>query len=67
MNCNRCYDITVSDFVELMEKGKVMLLKGRFTEADMKLICNGVIKSTQIPREVKSLFGGESDASLLAK
>ena len=57
VNCNRCYDISVSDFVDLMEKGEVRLMRGSFTEDDLKLIGKGVLKSTQIPREVKALFG----------
>lgn len=57
VNCNRCYDISVSDFVDLMEKGEIRLLSGSFTEDDLKLIGKGVLKSTQIPRELKALFG----------
>ena len=56
VNCNRCYDISVTDFVDLMKRGEVRLLSGSFTMDDMKLICNGVLKSTQIPREVQALF-----------
>lgn len=59
VNCNRCYDIAVSAFVDLMEKGEVRLSQGRFTLADLELIGNGVLKSTQIPREVKVLFAGD--------
>lgn len=61
VNCNRCYEITVSAFVDLMEKGEVWLLQGCFTSADLELIGKGVLKSTQIPREVKMLFAGDSD------
>lgn len=61
VNCNRCYEITVSAFVDLMEKGEVRLLQGCFTSADLELIGKGVLKSTQIPREVKMLFAGDSD------
>lgn len=56
VNCNRCYDISVSDFVDLMERGEVRLLNGNFTADDLELIVKGVKKSTQIPREVKALF-----------
>ncbi|MBR6847169.1 MAG: hypothetical protein IKM74_03455 [Bacteroidales bacterium] len=56
VNCNRCYDISIADFVDLMMKGEVRLLDGSFTEEDLKLISRGVLKSTQIPREVKALF-----------
>lgn len=57
MNCNRCYDIGVSEFVDLMERGEVRLLNGNFTADDLDLIAKGVKKSTQVPREVKALFG----------
>ena len=56
VNCNRCYDIPVSAFVDLMEKGEVRLLKGSFTADDLELITKGVLKSTQVPREVQALF-----------
>lgn len=56
VNCNECHDISVSDFVDLMQKGKVRLLQGRFSEADMKAIVKGVLASTQITRDIKSLF-----------
>lgn len=56
VNCNNCYDISVSDFVDLMERGEVRLLKGCFTKDDLERITTGVLKSTQIPREVKFLF-----------
>lgn len=56
VNCNECYDITVSSFVDLMEKGEVKLMKGGFTVDDMKLIIQGVKKSTVLPRDVKVLF-----------
>ena len=38
VNCNRCYDISVSDFVDLMQRGEVRLLKGTFTEDDLHKI-----------------------------
>jgi hypothetical protein len=57
VNCNRCYDIGVSEFVDLMERGEVRLLNGNFTTDDLDLIAKGVKKSTQVPREVKALFG----------
>lgn len=57
VNCNRCYDIGVSEFVDLMERGEVRLLNGNFTADDLDLIAKGVKKSTQVPREVKALFG----------
>ena len=56
VNCNKCYELSVSDFVDLMEKGKVRLLQGNFSEADLQLIANGVKASTQIPRGIKALF-----------
>lgn len=56
VNCNKCYDISVPDFVDLMEKGEVRLLQGIFTEADLKMIANGVKSSTQIVRDIKKLF-----------
>lgn len=56
VNCNRCYDIAVSDFVDLMERGEVRLLSGNFTAEDLELITKGVLKSTQVPREVQALF-----------
>ena len=56
VNCNRCYEIAVSDFVDLMEKGEVRLLQGNFSEADMKMITKGVLTSNQIAREIKALF-----------
>lgn len=56
VNCNRCYEIAVSDFVDLMEKGEVRLLQGNFSEADMAMITKGVLTSTQIAREIKALF-----------
>lgn len=56
VNCNRCYDIAVSDFVDLMERGEVRLLSGNFTAEDLDLITKGVLKSTQVPREVQALF-----------
>ena len=59
VNCNRCYDIPVSEFVDMMERGEVRLLNGSFTEDDMSLIRSGVLKSSQIPREIKVLFNTE--------
>jgi len=56
VNCNRCYDIPVSDFVDLMKKGEVRLLQGVFTETDLQLITKGVLYSTQVTRDVKKLF-----------
>ena len=56
VNCNRCYEISVSDFVDLMEKGEVRLLQGHFPEADMQLIANGVKLSPVIERRIKELF-----------
>lgn len=56
VNCNQCYEISVADFVDLMERGEVRLLTGKFSEEDMERITNGVLKSTQIPREIKALF-----------
>ena len=56
VNCNRCYEILVSDFVDLMNKGQVRLLQGNFTESDLRMIAKGVLSSTQIPRDIKKLF-----------
>lgn len=56
VNCNRCYEISVSDFVDLMDKGQIRLLQGSFSDADLKLIAQGVKSSTQITRDVKKLF-----------
>lgn len=56
VNCNRCYEISVSDFVDLMDKGQVRLLKGNFTESDLRMIAKGVLSSTQIARDIKKLF-----------
>lgn len=56
VNCNRCYEITVPGFVDLLERGEVRLLSGNFTTEDLELIAKGVLKSTQVPREVKALF-----------
>ena len=56
VNCNRCYEISVSDFVDLMDKRQVRLLKGKFSEHDLSLIAQGVKASTQITRAVKKLF-----------
>lgn len=56
VNCNKCYDISVSDFVDLMEKGEVRLLEGNFTEADLLMIAKGIKSSTQIARDIKQLF-----------
>ena len=56
VNCNRCYDISVSAFVDLMAKGEVRRLGGSFTAEDLELITRGVLKSTQIPREIQALF-----------
>lgn len=56
INCNRCYEISVSDFVDLMNKGQVRLLQGSFIKADLKLIAKGVKSSTQIARDIKKLF-----------
>ena len=56
VNCNQCYEIDVPSFVDMMGRGEVRLLHGSFTKEDMKLIANGVLKSTQIPREVQVLF-----------
>lgn len=56
VNCNRCYEISVSDFVDLIDNGQVRLLQGSFTEDDLKLIAKGVKSSTQITRDVKKLF-----------
>lgn len=61
VNCNRCYDISVSEFVDMMERSEVRLLNGNFTEDDMSLIRSGVLKSSQIPREIKVLFNIEAD------
>jgi hypothetical protein len=43
----------------MMERGEVRLLNGSFTEDDMSLIRSGVLKSSQIPREIKALFNTE--------
>jgi hypothetical protein len=56
VNCNKCFDISVSDFVGLMEKGEVRLLQGYFTEGDLQLISKGVKASNQIVRDIKKLF-----------
>lgn len=56
VNCNKCFEISVSDFVDLMEKGEVRLLQGNFTEGDLQLIAKGVKASTQIVRDIKKLF-----------
>lgn len=56
VNCNRCYEISVSDFVDLLDKRQVRLLKGKFSEYDLSLIAQGVKASTQITRAVKNLF-----------
>ena len=56
VNCNECHEISVSDFVDLMQKGKVRLLQGHFSESDMLLIAKGVLASTQIARGIKQLF-----------
>ena len=56
VNCNKCFEITVQDFVGLMEKGEVRLLTGCFSEADMKALVNGILLSNQIARDVKELF-----------
>lgn len=56
VNCNRCYEISASDFVDLMEKRQIRLLKGNFSEEDLVLIARGVMASTQIPRDIKKLF-----------
>ena len=56
VNCNRCYEISVSDFVDLMDKRQVRPLKGKFSEYDLSLIAQGVKASTQITRAVKNLF-----------
>lgn len=56
VNCNKCYEISVSDFVNLMEKGEVRLLQGSFSEADLEMIAKGVKSSTQITRDIKILF-----------
>ena len=56
VNCNACHEISVSDFVDLMDKGEVRLLQGNFTEPDMKMIAKGVLASTEIARELKALF-----------
>lgn len=56
VNCNKCYEISVSDFVDLMDKRQVRLLKGIFSEKDLTLIARGVKASTQIPRDIKKLF-----------
>ena len=56
VNCNRCYEISVSDFVDLLDKREIRLLKGNFSEYDLSLIAKGVKASTQITRAVKNLF-----------
>lgn len=56
VNCNRCYEISVSDFVDLLDKRQIRLLKGKFSEYDLSLIAQGVKASTQITRAVKKLF-----------
>ena len=56
VNCNKCYDISVSDFVDLINKGEVRLLQGNFTDADLQLIAKGVKSSTQVVRDIKKLF-----------
>lgn len=61
VNCNRCYEISVSDFVDLMEKGEVRLLPGSFSDTDMALITKGVLTSTQITRKVKRLFQNDQE------
>lgn len=56
VNCNRCYEISVSDFVDLMNKGQVRLLQGSFSDEELKMIAKGVLSSTQIARDIKKLF-----------
>ena len=56
VNCNQCYEISVHDFVDLMEKGRVRLLQGAFSESDLQMISDGVKASSQITRDVKLLF-----------
>lgn len=56
VNCNRCYEISVSDFVDLIDKGQVRLLQGNFSEEDLALIAQGVKYSSQITRDIKKLF-----------
>lgn len=56
VNCNKCFEISVSEFVDLMNDGKVRLLQGNFSDKDMQMIVKGVLTSTQIPRSVKALF-----------
>lgn len=59
VNCNKCFEISVSDFVDLMDKGEVRLLQGCFTDDDLRMISKGVLASTQIVRDVKKLFEAE--------
>lgn len=59
VNCNRCYEISISDFVDLMDKGEVRLLQGCFTDGDLQMISKGVMASTQIVRDIKKLFEPE--------
>lgn len=59
VNCNQCYEINVSDFVDLVNRGEVRLLSGRFSDSDIQLLSKGILLSTQIPREIKQLFSNK--------
>ena len=56
VNCNQYYEITVTEFVNLQNKGEIRLLPGKFSEKELQLVANGIKLSTQIPRDIKELF-----------
>lgn len=56
VNCNEYYEITVTEFVDLQNKGEVRLLLGKFSDSDLALLANGIKLSTQIPRDIKEMF-----------
>lgn len=56
VNCNEYYEITVTEFVDLQNKGEIRLLPGKFSKSDLKKLAKGITQSTQIPREIKELF-----------
>ena len=56
IDCNNVVEINEKDFAKLLKTGKVKLLSGFIDEYGLKIIANGIRKSTLISKEIKDLF-----------
>ena len=56
IDCNNVIEIDDIDFAKLLKSGKVKLLSGFIDEYGLKIIANGIRKSTLVSEEIKELF-----------